>query len=348
MGARERMLVGLTRFALGNRAVVRVIGRKRRGERDAELDPSIGAMLELQRLLRFPELDSMDPPAARTFSDAIGLVEADLAPMASVEDVAVPGPAGAIPVKLLTPPDAGASWIVYFHGGGGVIGSPASSEPATRLLAAGTKCTVASVDYRLGPEHKHPAAIEDACAAWDALAARVPPGAKLAVAGDSFGGYLSAFVDEHARRTAARRPDLQVLIYPLVDQTLASPSIERNAHGYLLTKTMIEWFRGHYMPAGADLRAASPLYWADVRGAAPAIIVVAGYDPLVDEGIAYADKLRAAGVPVVLRREGSLIHGFLSCAGAVRAARAAIDGLAAEIASQLDGPATRTGAARPG
>src|SRR5262249_51227692 len=143
--------------------------------------------------------------------------------------------AGPIPVRLFVPPGAGPHWIVYFHGGGGVIGSIGTAEPFTRLLAAQTRCTVASVDYRLRPGHRPPAAMEHACSAWGALAARAP-GGRIAIAGDSFGGFLSAHVDHDAIARGVRRPDLQVLIYPGVDLTQSSPSIERHAEGYLLTR----------------------------------------------------------------------------------------------------------------
>ena len=122
--------------------------------------------------------------------------------------------------------------------------------------------------------------------------------------------------------------------------TLVSPSIERHAHGYLLTKAMIHWFQQHYMHADDDKRACSPLYWPDLRGAAPAIVVIAGYDPLVDEGAEYADRLTAAGVDVRLRRHPELVHGFLSCAGAIRAARTAVDELCRSTSS-MPSPAGR-------
>jgi len=237
-------------------------------------------------------------------------------------------------VRIFVPPDAAAHWIIYFHGGGGVIGSIRSSEPVTRLLAAQTRCVVASVEYRLGPEHRHPAAIDDAYAAWDALAARAGAG-RAAIAGDSFGGYLAAQVDHRARARGSRRPDLQVLIYPAVDMTQSSPSIDRLAEGYLLTRSLIRWFRGNYLNPNDDRRAASPMFWSDHRGAARALIATAGYDPLIDEGERYADLLRAAGTEVRHRSYPSLIHGFLSLAGGVAAARAAIDELCGDTRELL-------------
>jgi len=275
----------------------------------------------------------MEPAAARLFAeDGLSPLDADPAPMAEVVDTTVVGHRGKVPVRIYTPHGAGPSWIVYLHGGGGVIGSIRGSEPVARLLAVQTGCSVASVGYRLGPEHRHPAAIDDACAAWNAIAARAGRSARIVVAGDSFGGFLSA----HVERAVIRHPDLQVLIYPIVDMTLTSPSIDRHAEGYLLTRSMIRWFRGHYLHDDDDRRAISPLFWPDLRGAAPAIVVTAGYDPLVDEGDTYAARLRDAGVTVRHRRNPSLIHGFLSLAGAVRAARAALDEVCADIRELLE------------
>ena len=163
------------------------------------------------------------------------------------------------------------------------------------------------------------------------MCARLPHGARIAIAGDSFGGYLCAHVD----RAVTRKPDLQVLIYPIVDMTLESPSIARHADGYLLTKSMMHWFRANYLNPTDDRRAISPAYWQDLTGASRAVVVTAGYDPLVDEGDAYAAALRTAGVAVRHRRYPALIHGFISLAGAVRAARTAVDEVCSDIRELL-------------
>ena len=317
-----------------------LLGRGRLTGADAALDPQLAAVLAAQRLLRLPGLHTMDPARARAFAEE-GLAPLDVAPaaMAEVIDLGVPGPRGPIPARIFVPPAAEPSWIVYFLGGGGVIGSIRSSEPATRLIAAQTRCVVASVGYRLGPEHRHPAGIEDACAAWDALTARASRAgaARIAVAGDSFGGFLAAHVDRHARVAGSRRPDLQVQIYPTTDLAHDVPSIERYADGYLLTSAMIDWFSDHYFAAGDDRRAPSPLRWPDLTGAAPALITTAGFDPLVDEGDRYAARLAAAGALARHRRYPALIHGYLSLAGGVAAARAAVDELCRDITELLHG-----------
>lgn len=335
---KARLFRGAAQTILGAPPLYHALARGRRNGLDAALDRQLAAVLEAQRLLRMPPLDSMAPVRARAFAEE-GLSPLDLAPapMAEITDTAIAGRRGPIAVRIYVPPGIPTEtspWIVYFHGGGGVIGSIRASEPATRWIAARTRCVVASVDYGLGPEHRHPAAIDDACAAWDALVACVP-NARVAVAGDSFGGYLSAHVDRYTRTSGARRPDLQVLIYPATDLTHASPSVERYADGYLLTRSMIDWFQAGYLNPADDRRALSPLFWDDVRGAAPAIVVTAGFDPLVDEGDRYADKLRAAGNIVEHHRHASLIHGFLSLAGGVVAARTATGQLCDAIRTRL-------------
>jgi acetyl esterase len=268
----------------------------------------------------------MEPARARAFAEE-GLSQLDVAPIAMTR--VIDTRAAGVPVRIYVPEAAAPHWIVYFHGGGGVIGSIRASDPVARLIAHRTGCTVASVGYRLGPEDRHPAAIEDSVAAYEALAARAS--GRIAVAGDSFGGFLAAHVD----RAARRRPDLQVLIYPIVDLTLTSPSIDRHADGYLLTRAMMHWFRNNYLKPEDDRRAASPRYWPSLTGAAPAIVVTAGFDPLVDDGDTYAEQLRAAGVEVRHRQHPSLVHGFLSMGGGVRAARIATDELCADIRDLL-------------
>lgn len=330
---KDRLLRGAARVALAG-PLVRALGWQRQ-RIDPELDPQVAAVLELQRLLRLPALDSMEPERARRFAEeGLSPLDAEPVPMAEVIDTTIPGLRARIPVRIFVPHGAGPHWIVYLHGGGGVIGSIRASEPVTRLLAAQTGCTVASVGYRLGPEHRHPAAIDDACAAWDAIATRAGRRARVAVAGDSFGGFLSA----HVERAVIRQPDLQVLIYPIVDMTLTSPTLERYADGYLLTRSMVHWFRDHYLYPDDDRRAISPQFWPDLSGASPALVATAGFDPLVGEGDAYAARLAGAGVRVRHRRYPSLVHGFLSLAGPVRAARAALDELCADIRELLDAP----------
>lgn len=313
---------------------VRFAGRGRSQGPDAVLDRQVAAALEYQRIANLPAIESMEPAKARQFAEeGLSATELTLEPMAEVIDTTVGH--DRVPARIFVPSGASNNWIVWNHGGGGVIGSLDGSEPVTRYLAARTRCTVASIGYRLGPEDKHPAAIEDACAAYEALLERMPSGGRVAVGGDSFGGYLAVQVDRYTREAQIRQPDLQILVYPLVDMTLTSPSIERYAEGYLLTRSMMHWFRNHYLNDTDDREAASPWFWKDVTGSAPAIVITAGFDPLVDEGDAWAARLKDAGVAVRHHRYDSLVHGFLSLAGVVRAARAGIDQICGEIVEIL-------------
>jgi acetyl esterase len=318
--------------------VVRWMAKGRQSGVDAELDPQIAAICEYKRRMKLPDFDEMEVALARVYTEQqLGIAEIPPAPMAHVIDTF----AGydRVPARIYVPRGASDNWLVWIHGGGGVIGSLDGAESHARHIAARTKCTVASVDYRLGPEHRHPNGIDDACSAFQALCERVPAGGKVAVGGDSFGGYAAVVVEHHARTSGGRRPDLQLLVYPVVDWTMSFPSTERNAHGYLLTRAMMTWFRGHYLERDddAERRAVSPWFWdeGELEGAAPAIVATAGYDPLVDEGDAWADRLRTAGVPVRHRRYAGLVHGFLSFGGVVRSARSAFDEVCADVVELL-------------
>jgi acetyl esterase len=292
------------------------------------LDPQLATMLALNQRLRIPTLETMDVASARRFA-ARGLAPFDAAApaMAEVIDTAIPASddVPAIPLRIYRPRDAGDALILYFHGGGGVIGSIDSHDTWTRVVAAETRSRVASIEYRLGPEDPHPAAIDDAIAAWvwacevaGDLGAR-----RIVVAGDSFGALLAARIAAHAAAAGPRPPTAQVLIYPLLDITRAMSSRGDNAEGFLLTASLMRWFTAHYAPDPTTHRAASPLYFPHLAGQAPAIVVTAGFDPLCPEGQLYAERLAAAGVAVDAQHHPSLIHGFISMTGAIDAARAA-------------------------
>ncbi|HEY5945302.1 MAG TPA: alpha/beta hydrolase [Kofleriaceae bacterium] len=324
------------RAAMKSDWFVRLAGRGRSQGPDATLDRQIAAALEYHRLAKLPPLESLEPVHARKFAEEnLEPTELEAEPMAEIIDTTLTH--DRIPVRIFVPHDAGKNWIVWCHGGGGVIGSIDGSERVTRYLAEHTKCTVASVGYRLGPEDKHPAAIDDAVAAWEALTERLPTGGKIAIGGDSFGGFLAVHVDREARTRGIRQPDLQVLVYPLLDLTLTSDSIDRYAEGYLLTKAIMMYFRDHYLNNADERQTGSPWFWDDsvLESAAPAIVVTAGFDPLVDEGDQWAGRLGEAGVAVRHHRHDSLVHGFLSLAGIVRAAKSAVDQLCVEIVELL-------------
>jgi acetyl esterase len=314
--------------------IVQTASRGRSTAADAVLDRQVAVALEYQRMMRVPRLETMDPITARAHAERnLGLAELDPRPMAHITDATVSF--NRVPVRIYVPHDASRNWLVWCHGGGGVIGSIHGADPVVRYIAARTRCTVASVGYRLGPEDPHPAGIEDACDAWEALVSRVPAGGCIAVGGDSFGGFLSIQVDRTTRMRGIRQPDAQLLVYPMADLTMSSPSVDRFAEGYLLTKPMMSYFREHYLGDAEDVRADSPLFWPDLEGTSPSIVATAGFDPIVDEGDRWVERLREAGVAVRHHRYDSLIHGFMSLAGIVDAARLAIDELCDDLVQLL-------------
>lgn len=266
------------------------------------------------------------------------------ADMAEVRDISVPGPAGDILVRVYRPVEATApGLIVYFHGGGWVLGDIETHDGSSRELAARSGAVVASVDYRLAPEHVFPAAVEDCFAALSWLADHAEdfgasPGS-VVVAGDSAGGNLAAVCALMARDAGAPELAMQLLIYPVTDAAMDTASMEDNAEGYLLTKADMDWFYGHYVGDSrpADWRL-SPLQADDVSGVAPAMVLTAGYDPLRDEGEAYADRLRSAGVEVQAIRYPGLIHGFFGMFGQVDEADKAMTVAAEAVRDALSGP----------
>lgn len=218
--------------------------------------------------------------------------------------------------------------LVYFHGGGFVLGDLDTHDSVCRRLSQDAELHVLSVAYRLAPEFAFPSAVEDACEAFawavtnaERLGTRRD---QIAVGGDSAGANLATVVAQLAKKTGGPAPIAQLLLYPALDRTVPRPSLELFAKGFFLTRADVEWFTAHYLGKTdpADERA-SPLCARDVTGIAPAVVVTAGFDPLRDEGEEYAHKLEAAGVPVVLRRYERLIHGFANMSGVSPACREA-------------------------
>ncbi len=238
-------------------------------------------------------------------------------------DLELPGPAGAIGARLYEPAVGSAPppLVVYFHGGGHVIGDLDTHDQPCRFLARETPAVVLAVDYRLGPEHRFPAAVEDALAAFrwahaEAAALGADP-ARIAVAGDSAGGNLAAVVAQLTAAEDGPAPAFQALLYPVTDYSVKRRSYELFGEGFFLTREEMDWFRDNYF-ADSDQRSdprASPLLAADLANVAPAHIVTAGFDPLRDEGEAYAQRLLEHGVPTTLRRERDLVHGFVNAVG---------------------------------
>jgi acetyl esterase len=263
----------------------------------------------------------------------------------TVEDLAIPGPAGTIPARFYEPAGMGLEdrpLIVYFHGGGWTIGDLDTCDSVCRFLAANVPATVLSVDYRLAPEHPFPAAVDDALAAFrwaavdnDRLGA--DPG-RIAVAGDSAGGNLAAAVSLLARDGDGPLPAMQALIYPITDSVGGQRSRDEFAKGFLLSKADMDWFEHHYLPPGADHAdpRVSVLRADDLAGLPPAYVTTAGFDPLRDEGEAYATRMQEAGVPVALRRHPGLIHGFANMTAISPTAHAAMLELAGALRTGLD------------
>jgi acetyl esterase len=285
------------------------------------LDPQAQALLEQMAADNASERDTQTPEEARASMRAMaGLLGAG-EPMAHVEDRAIPGPNGPIPARIYTPMGTGPfPVLVYFHGGGWVIGDIETHDGVCRSLCNGTGCIVISVDYGLAPEHRFPAAPEDcyAATAWVAQQAATFNGdaSRVAVGGDSAGGNLAAVVSLMARDRGGPSLAFQLLIYPATDLRMQSLSIEENGEGYYLTKRDMVWFRRHYLTSEQDMTnpLASPLLAPDLRGLPPALVITAEFDPLRDEGEAYGQRLAEAGVPTIISRYHGMIHSFVRMA----------------------------------
>ena len=300
------------------------------------LHPQVAALLERAARSPLPPYYEVPPPVARRlYRESRGPLMPDPPAVESVLLRLAPGPGGPVPVRCYRPKGAAKDErlpaLVYFHGGGWVIGDLDTHDGVCRTLANAARCSVLSVEYRKAPESPFPAAVDDCFAAtrWAALeaAALNIDASRLAVGGDSAGGNLSAVVSLLARELGSPAIAFQLLIYPATDQRMRHSSIERNGDGYLLTKRAMEYFRGHYLPRAEDWLdwRASPLLATSLAGLPPASVLTAGYDPLVDEGKAYADRLATEGVAVEYRNYPDMIHGFITMGRVLDTAGAALD-----------------------
>jgi acetyl esterase len=289
------------------------------------LDPQAAAWLESLRALGVKPSHELGVEASRRFIDeGAGGLFGEPDPVESVQDDVADG----VPVRIYRPAGSGAGALVYLHGGGWVIGSLESHDPLCRTLAARSGVTVASVDYRLAPEHRYPAAVEDAWTATAWAAERFEP---VAVGGDSAGGHLAAVVALRARDRHLRLA-LQVLLYPATDHAFDTPSYREHGTGTNLTEASMRWFWRHFL--GDERRGdeeASPLRRTDLADVAPALVLTAEHDPLRDEGEEYARRLRDAGVPVTLTRYEGLVHGFMRMPAVLDAAGRGIDQVASAV-----------------
>lgn len=313
------------------------------------LDPQFHPILEQMGFGAIPDLDSMEPAVLRELMAAMPpptFTQPEA--VAAVEDREIPGPAGVLRARIYRAENAAgaqaAPLVVFFHGGGFCIGDLDTHDPTCRSLAAATGCILFSVEYRLAPEAKFPAAPHDCYAAtvWAAAnaAALGADPQRIAVAGDSAGGNLAAVVALMARDRGG--PDLahQLLIYPVIDHDFDTISYREFAQGYLLSREMMMWFWRHYLPdadSGHD-PLASPIRADSHADLAAATIVTAEFDPLRDEGEAYGRRLREAGADVDVVRYDGLIHGFLGFAGMVESAGRATSEIGERLRAALARP----------
>jgi acetyl esterase len=340
LGRRLQKAIGRRMLGLPDALVRRLAGPPI--ERDGRvLDPQVQLALRSQKAAGMRPAHVAGVHAARLAMAHDGtLLDPDPLPqIASRQEQAIAGRRALVYRPLIgadaPPPPA----LVYLHGGGHVLGSPESHAGVCQLLCAGLQAVVVAPDYRLAPEHPFPAAFDDAFAVFRAVVAEaavlgVDP-LRVAVGGDSAGGNLAAAVALQTREDVVR-PRAQLLIYPVVDLTMSFPSVSALGRGFFLEQDTIAWFRAHYL-AGQDPKdpRASPWHAPDLRGAAPAVVVTAGFDPLRDEGNAYADRLRAAGVEVSHREYGGLFHGFFNTSGVIRQSKAAVAETTALLAALL-------------
>lgn len=304
------------------------------------LDAQVKVYLEQMAALGAPPLHTLTPQAVREATRQwVGMMGAP-APVGRVENRTIPGPAGEIPVRIYWPTgndDGPLPMLAFFHGGGWVLCDLDTHDAICRALTNGAGCVTISVDYRLAPEHTFPAAPEDCYAAtvWAAAHATELHGdaARLAVGGDSAGGNLAAVVALMARERGGPALAFQMLIYPATDLRMNTPSIAENGAGYGLDTAEMIWFGNHYVRDDADKLnpLASPMLAPELGGLPPALVVTAEYDPLRDEGERYGERLRAAGVPVTIRRYDGMIHGFASMLDIFDGGRRAVDDCAAAL-----------------
>lgn len=328
---------GVKRLLSGRRAVV-VDGNT--------LDPTLQFFLAGERAVGVTGL-AVDDDVAKTRAltrDVCIALGGPLAPVAA-RDLSIPGAAGPIGARHYRPSRPGtAALLVYYHGGGFVFGDLDSFDAFCRQMCHGAGVQVLSVDYRLAPEHKAPAAVDDAYAAFrwasEHAAELGADPARVAVGGDSAGGALAAVVCQLARDSGGPRPCLQLLNYPITDLTAETRSRTLFASGFLLTRHDMDFFHRQYLD-GAGVEPTdpqiSPMLADDLSGLPPAVVVTAGFDPLRDEGNHYAAALADAGVPVDLRQYGSMIHAFVNLGGLGGGASHSIADIASALKTHLGG-----------
>lgn len=309
------------------------------------LDPLVKAFLDQAAAIARPKIWEMPLQAVRaSFAGMMGLVGPKGVPVGKVENLSFPGPAGPIRLRAYAPVAAGGeplATLIYFHGGGFVVGDLDTHDGLCRLLVAEGGFRVIAVDYRRAPEHKWPAPLEDAAAAFryvfdNASHLGVDAG-RIAVGGDSAGGHLAAALTQAIRDKGGPRIAFQLLFFPGTEFTTDTGSMNKYAVGYFLEKQSIEWFYSQVLPKDADRASpsVSPLKATDFSGLPPAYVMLGGYDPLHDEGLAYAEKLRAAGVDVTIADYGEMVHCFIYLQSVLPQAHEAVAAAAKAAAASL-------------
>lgn len=311
------------------------------------LDPQAKRLLDMMAVAAARNAGSVSIETRRNSFARLMALSGSAPPIAGVVERTIPGPGGALPLRLYTPQAAPGRLlpaIIYFHGGGLVAGSLDTHDTVCRVLTEGTGARVIAVGYRLAPEHKFPAAILDsqAATAWifaNAAGLEIDPG-RIAVAGDSGGGTLAAVVCQTMRAGQAAPIALQLLLCPVLDFGPETPSRQAFAKDYLLDRATLERDFAHYSPGNLDRTDArvSPFRAVDLAGLPPAFIHTAEFDPLRDEGAAHADRLARAGVPVHYTCHPGMIHHFYGLTTIIPAARTAVEAICREIRAALAGP----------
>ena len=305
------------------------------------LDPQASAVIRYLAQLAHPSFEKVPASEARRlYRETRAALRPPAPALPVVGDLNAEGTAGSIPLRLYRPSNGVLPALIYFHGGGWVLGDLDTHDALCRQLAAQAGVVVIAVDYRLAPEHPFPAAVDDcySATAWiasNAVALGID-NTRLAVGGDSAGGGLAAVMTLMARRDGPALT-FQILVYPVTDLRAESESYSKYADGYLLTRNMMRWYIAQYAPTEDDVRdwRASPLLAPSVDGVPPALVITAGLDPLRDEGEAYARRLEEAGVPVDYMCLGGMIHGFLTMGGKIDTANRAVSHIASALRQRL-------------
>ena len=307
----------------------------------ASVHPQAQQILDGKAASGAPPLWELTPDEARAGVEANNAMIPAGPDLESVRDIVIPSQAGGMPARVYSPSSSAPGLVVYYHGGGWVVGSLDGWDSSVRTLAVASGCDVVSVDYRLAPEHVFPAAADDAYDAlvWAASADGLAAGRPIVVAGDSAGGNLAAVAALRARDFGGPPVALQVLVYPVTDCDLDRRSYrEYDGDEYIVNRRDMAWFWDRYVPDPATRvnPYASPLRAPGLADLPPAYLVTAEHDPLRDEGFAYADRLRAARVPVEHRHYGSEIHGFFSFTGVLDDADKAVSEAGSVIRAAVD------------